>query len=64
MLHYALYRLQLAHAVGQCILRRGGSDALFPNDFGEDLLTILPVQPQTCTAVLFMQSPVPSVRHV
>jgi len=22
----------------QCILRRGGSDALFPNDFGEDLL--------------------------
>ena len=37
MLRYALYRLQLAHAVGECILRRGGSDALFPTDFGEEL---------------------------
>jgi len=26
-LRYVLYRLQLAHAVGECILRRGGSDA-------------------------------------
>jgi len=25
--------VQLAHAVGKCILRRGGSDALFPNYF-------------------------------
>jgi len=25
-LRYALYRLQLAHAVGECILRRGDSD--------------------------------------
>ena len=39
-LRYALYRLQLAHTVGECILRREGSDALFPNDFGEDLLMI------------------------
>jgi len=38
MLHYALYRLQLAHAMGECILRHGGSDTLFPNDFEEDLL--------------------------
>ena len=37
-LRYALYRLQLARVVGECILRRGGSDALFPNVFGEDLL--------------------------
>jgi len=36
-LHYALYRLQLAPAVGECILQRGGSDALLPNDFGEDV---------------------------
>jgi len=33
-LRYALYELQLAHAVGQCILQPGGSDALFPNDLG------------------------------
>jgi len=32
---YALYRLQLAHAVGQCILRHGDSDKLSPNDFGK-----------------------------
>ena len=38
MLRYALYRLQLAHAVGEYILRRGSSDELFPNDFEEDLL--------------------------
>ena len=37
-LRYALYRLQLAHAVGECILRLGGSDVLFPNELGEDLL--------------------------
>jgi len=37
-LRYALYRLQLAHAVGECIFQHAGSDALFPNDFGEDLL--------------------------
>jgi len=37
MLHYALYRLQLAHTMAECILRHGGSDTLFPNDFGEDL---------------------------
>jgi len=24
--------------MGECILRRGGRDALFPNDFGDDLL--------------------------
>jgi len=30
--------VQLAYAVGECILRRGGTDVLFPNDFGEDLL--------------------------
>jgi len=36
-LRYALYRLHLAHAVGECILRRWGNNALFPNDFGEDL---------------------------
>jgi len=41
MLRYALYRLQLAHAVGECILQRGGSDALFPNDFEEDLFPLL-----------------------
>jgi len=29
---------QIAQAVGECILRCGGSDALFPNDFGKDLL--------------------------
>ena len=29
-----LYRLQLAHAVGECILRRGGSDVLFRYDLG------------------------------
>jgi len=34
---YALYGLQLAHTEGECILRRGGNDAVFPNDFGEDL---------------------------
>jgi len=34
MLRYAMYRLQLAHAVGECILQRGGSDVLFPNDLG------------------------------
>jgi len=27
-------RLQIAHAVRECILRRGGSNALFPNDWG------------------------------
>jgi len=37
----ALYRLQLAYAVGESILRRVGSDALFPNDFGDDLLLSL-----------------------
>ena len=35
-----LYRLQLAHAVGECSLGRGGSDVLFPNDFEEDLLKL------------------------
>jgi len=34
MLRYTLYRLHLAHTVGQCILRRGDSNALFPNVFG------------------------------
>jgi len=34
MLHFALFRLQLAHTVGECILRCGGSEVLFPNDFG------------------------------
>jgi len=33
MLHYTLYRLQLAHTVGECILQRGGSNALFSDDF-------------------------------
>jgi len=36
-LNYTLYWLQLAYTVGECILRRGTSNALFPNDFGEDL---------------------------
>ena len=40
MLRYALYRLQLAHALGECILWRGGSDALFPNDFGGALVIL------------------------
>ena len=39
-LRYALYTLLVAHAVAECILRRGGSDALFPNDFGEDFIFI------------------------
>ena len=32
--------VQLAHAMGlgECILRCGGSDSFFLNDFGEDLL--------------------------
>ena len=38
MLRYALFSLQLAHAVGECILRRGGSDVLFPNDVGRTCL--------------------------
>jgi len=54
MLRYALHRLQLAHAVGECILRRGGSDALFPNDFGEDLFV------QVSAAV---DEPAQSLRH-
>jgi len=29
-LRYALYRLQPAHAVAECILRGGGSDEFFP----------------------------------
>jgi len=41
---YALYRLQLAHAVGQCILQRGDSDALFPN--GKDLFALVHYQQQ------------------
>jgi len=32
--------VQLAHAAGECIRRRRGSDALFPNYFGEDLLQV------------------------
>jgi len=39
-LYYALYWLQLAHTVGECILQLG-SDTLFPNDFGEDLFALL-----------------------
>jgi len=41
MLRYTLYRLQLAKAVGECILQRWGSDALFQNHFGEDLLILI-----------------------
>jgi len=53
MLHYALYGLQLAHAIVECILRRGGSDALFPNDFGEDLLlTVLSNEIISCVFIL------------
>jgi len=37
MLRYALYRL---HAVREYILQRGSSDAVFRNDFGEDLLEL------------------------
>jgi len=34
--------VQLAHAAGKCIPDvEGGSDVLFVNDFGEDLLTLL-----------------------
>ena len=32
-----LHFVQLAHAVGECILKHEGSDTLFPNDFGEHL---------------------------
>jgi len=31
MLRYAVYKLQPAHAVEQCILQLGGSNTLFPN---------------------------------
>jgi len=41
MLHYAFYRLQLAHTAEECILQRGGSDMLFTNDFWEDLFNII-----------------------
>ena len=37
-LRYTLYRLQLAQAVGECILRRGRSDMPFPNYFWQDLI--------------------------
>jgi len=40
MLWYALHKLQLPHAVGECILRCGGSDTDFPDDFGEDLFNL------------------------
>jgi len=39
--------VQLAHTVGECILRHGGSDALFTNYFGEDVF-----QMQKCKCVL------------
>jgi len=32
---------QLAHAAVECILCREGSDALFPNDFEEDLFVVV-----------------------
>jgi len=32
-----LHIVQLSHAVRECILWRGGNDALFPDDFEEDL---------------------------
>jgi len=36
-MHNTSVTLQLAHSVGECILQCGGSDALFPNVFGEGL---------------------------
>jgi len=44
---------QLAHATDDCILCREGSDALFPNDFGEDLLILLFVSHSFCNAGLY-----------
>ena len=41
MLHYALYRLLLAHAVGECILLGVGRDVILLNDFGEELVMIV-----------------------
>jgi len=32
---------KLTHAADECILCREGSDALFPNDFGEDLFVVV-----------------------
>ena len=36
----ALDIAQLAHAEDECILCREGSDAIFPNDFGEDYIKV------------------------
>jgi len=35
-----LHIVQLEYAADECILRRGSSDALFPNYIGEDLFKI------------------------
>jgi len=48
-LRYALYRLQLAHAVGQCILRRGGIATRSSQMTWEDLFHVWTALDVFCT---------------